>query len=248
MIDERTMQEAQYKERAYKEVANAFASSNNIWAAIHAQFLADILAPAAIGQANPGVSLDGTPPKIINKLKNSGIDVSVLDASEIVSILRNLIEEELPDEVKEDWHKRLSLLDYLVGKKASIVSAESRALDRLEGMPVDVFIQIRFNRSAEYARRAKQLMESGRKRDALDAARDSDFSALEGWLVARSLESGDTNLVITEIKWTLAKTAITVPLDPDEDFHKSINRTRGRLAWVLGKAEARDLARYLARI
>ena len=248
MLDERTVQEAQYKERAYKEVANAFASSNNIWGSIHAQFLADILAPVALGQSNPGISVDGTPPDIISKLQNSGIDVAILDASQIVKILRELIENELAPEHREDWAKRLSVLDYLVGKKVSMASAEARAQDRLEGLPVDAFIQIRFNRSAEYARRAKQLVESGRKKEALEAARASDFSALEGWLVARSLEDGDEHLVLTEIKWTLAKTALTVPMDPEEDFGKSINKTRGRLAWVLGRAEASDLARYLAKI
>ena len=248
MLDEKMTRDAQYKERAYKELSNAFASTKDIWTAIHAQFLSDLAAVTALGHESPAISLDGTSPEILNKLAFMDLDFESLSGEEIANLLRDLIETEVAEGYREEWRKRLSLLDHLADKEVSLVAIQSKRTARLEGLPIDAFIQIRFNQADEYATRANNLAKSGRKKEALDAALASDMASFEAWLVARSVESNDVDLVITEIKWALAKSSLSAPQDMTEDFMTSVNRTRSRLVWVVGKDQARDLVKYLSRI
>lgn len=234
--------DAAHKERAYRGLARHYAETGDAWLALHAQSAADIAAATvAVGQAPALVSLAG-------ELVEEGLPLSgeTGDAEGALIALREKVAACVPLHRRDTWRARLQDPSYLrTLPMARAQELRSMAAARLAGDTPVAFVSRRLSESRDGMSEAARLRVAGESWQAVEACYDSDLAAFEAWLVARSFEVGDEDLAQVEMRWALAVAVLETLTSLPEEFRAAAEIVRSRLVWVVGPADAPDLARYL---
>lgn len=247
-INQYILNDAEHKARAYKELAHVFISTGDTWIALHAQFLSDLALILTLEADSPAYAdSEGNVP-LISALQGMQLDLETKDAKRILDKIRNTIGSMLEESVRAKWQTSLAPIDYLRDRKLSPGSLKTRREARLRNMYPEDFIASRFQEADNYAREALSFMEKDNKFEALRTAYMSDLAVFEGWLVGNSISCGDNDLILTELRWSLAMTSLSAPRNPADPVIKTIGDIRSRLVWAVGQSDAKDLARHFCKI
>lgn len=243
--------DAQHKERAYRGLAKHYAqlphgaASGDGWLAVHAQLAADLAAAVVVGAPNPTrVGPDGRSALAVTLLDNADL-LERATARTVVTDLRNRIEHGLDEAYRSAWRARLASPAYLPEETPTADLAQMLRDQRLGGMSPAMFADAQFAHADQQMAAARDLLARGKTWPAVEAGYAADLAAFEGWLVARSAAAGDDDLVMTELRWTLAVAALETLEGLPEDLEPASNIVRSRLAWAVGPSDAYDLAHHL---
>jgi len=247
-INEHILIDARHKERAYRELAKSFISTEDIWIAFHAQFFSDLANILILELDSPALKNEIGAIPLLNTLSSMNIDLRSKDARQVMDTLRNNIEELLNVNYRSKWRENLAPIDYLRDKKLTIDNARLRKNARLRGLDPYSFVESKFREADINARETLISLQNNDKNEALRTAYASDMAVFEAWLVSRSIFSDDDNLILTELKWSLAMTALSAPRNPADEFSKTIGDIRSRLVWAVGPTDARSLAKHFAKL
>jgi hypothetical protein len=122
---------------------------------------------------------------------------------------------------------------------------EEQAARRLAGRSVEAFVVQRRQEAAETMATAQALRIKGESVPAIQAAYDSDLSALEAYLVESADAVGDHHLLSVISRWELAIHALSTLPGLPEGFLAAVGRIRDAVAGSLGDADGTRLRRSL---
>ena len=165
-----------------------------------------------------------------------------------MELVRDSIEDLIDSKYRSKWRESLPPIDYLRDKKLNPEYTKIRKNTRLRGLDPYSFVESKFREADLNARETLIALQNNDRSEALRTAYASDMAIFEAWLVSRSIVSGDDNLILTELKWALAMTALSAPRNLADEFSKTIANIRSRLAWAVGPVDAKDLARHFAKL
>lgn len=133
-------------------------------------------------------------------------------------------------------------LGYLAALPApSITDLDDAAARRLGGGTAEAFVARRRQEAAEAMATAQALRIKGDAVPAIQAAYDSDLTALEAYLVESALAAGDVHLLTVTARWELAMHAMGALPGLPEGFLAAVGRIRDTLAASLGDADGQRL-------
>jgi hypothetical protein len=145
-------------------------------------------------------------------------------------------------EVAEHWGP----LEHLSGLAMPTGRAmEDKRLERLEGLTPAEFIRARRAASGQMMLEAQARRVRGAISEAIQAAYESDFLALEAYLVESAVAVGDGPLFTVITRWTLATRGVSELPGLPSDFTEAVNAIRGVLADALGEADGSRLREAL---
>ncbi len=240
--------DAEHKMRAYKELAHVFMSTGDTWIALHAQFLSDLASIVLLMIDSPAVKDFNGNISLIPALEGLDLDVKTKDAKKIMETIRKTVGSLLEDDDREKWMDNLASIDYFHGKRLSTESLKARKESRLHGMLPRNFMESRFLEADGHAKDSLDFIKKENKFEAARTAYLSDIAVFEAWLVGSSLSCGDDDLILTELRWSLAMTSLSAPRNPSDELVKTIGDIRSRLVWAVGQNDAKDLARHFCKI
>jgi hypothetical protein len=125
---------------------------------------------------------------------------------------------------------------------------EEAAAARLGGIPPEAFVEQRRHEAAEAMAQAQALRVRGDTVAAIQLAFDSDFLALEAYLVASAIAAGDVRLQSVVVRWELAYSSVTELAGLPEGFVAAVNRIRDALGACLAEADADRLRTSLVPV
>ena len=156
--------------------------------------------------------------------------------------LLSACDPDLRDGVRAAWsaHDDLAVL---AAPDAATLAESARA--RLGGMSPDAFVAHRRREAAEAMATAQALRIKGESVAAIEAAYDSDFHALEAYLVESAVTAGDGHLLTVTIRWELAAAAVAALPGLPDGFLAAVGRIRDAIASGLGDADGTRLREVL---
>lgn len=138
-------------------------------------------------------------------------------------------------EIQRTWPE----ISYLAGLPAptgeDLVAA---AAERLDGVSPARFAKERYRMAHVAMREAHEYRVRGDSAAAIQGAYDSDFLALEGYLVESAAAAGDVALLSVVARWDLATGAVTDLAGLPEEFAAAVAVIREALCRGLGEADA----------
>ena len=152
--------------------------------------------------------------------------------------LLSACDPDLRDGVRAAWsdHGHLSTL---IAPDAAALAESARV--RLGGLTPEAFIAHRRAEAAEAMGRAQALRIKGESVAAIEAAYDSDFRALEAYLVESAVAAGDGHLLTVTVRWELAACAVAALPGLPDGFLAAVGRIRDAIATGLGDADGSRL-------
>lgn len=254
MLDHAAHTDALHKERSYRGLARHYGTEvTDAWLSLHAQIAADLAAMAVlVDDENTARWIEAeVAASITPSAENAGLPLTgeAGDAAYALSVVRDLIQQRLPEHLQGDWRNRLAPADWLASLPAATPDrARDMVRDRLSGMTPEDFTAGRFSEADQYMQQANAaLAAGGQDWDAVEALYASDLAAFEGWLIARSVAAGDTDFIQAEMRWALAVGALSALESLPPGFDDAASVVRSRLAWAVGPRDGLDLARHLSR-
>ena len=123
------------------------------------------------------------------------------------------------------------------------ISAAASA--RLLGLRPAEFVSRRRSEAAAAMLEAQAHRVRGETSEAIQSAYQSDFTALEAYLVDSAVAVGDDDLLTVTIRWDLAVQSVSeVPGLPD-DFSRAVGVIRSAIVAGIGEADGRRLIESL---
>jgi hypothetical protein len=184
---------------------------------------------------------------VVGAVANFGSDEDeVADAAELIVSMRSRMldafEASLADEVADRWPSVSHLRHLSVPRDLDL---EDAVRHRLDGLELREFLRARRSAAEHLMDEAKRRLAVGLPADAIRAAYESDFAALEGYLVESALAVGDTYLLTVTIRWVLATEAVAALPALPEDFSGAVELIRGAMSSGLSDTDAHRLSECL---
>lgn len=162
-------------------------------------------------------------------------------ATQVETSRRALLEACDPD-LRDGMRASWSDIGYLTTLAAPTMSdLEEAVARRLDGSSPESFVTQRRREAAESMASAQALRIKGEGVPAIQAAYDSDLSALEAYLVESAVAAGDPHLLTVTVRWELAIHALSSLPGLPEGFITAVGRIRDTLAASLGDADGARL-------
>jgi len=114
---------------------------------------------------------------------------------------------------------------------------EDMRVRRLEGLTPSEFVTARRRASGQMMLEAQARRVRGATSEAIQAAYESDFLAMEAYLVESAVAAGDTALFTVVTRWALATHAVSEMQGLPSDFTDAVNAIRVVLSDGLGEAD-----------
>jgi hypothetical protein len=159
----------------------------------------------------------------------------------IAAVRRRMVgafDEGLASEVSEHWGPIEHLADLAMPTGRTMDDARER---RLEGLTPAEFIKSRRTSSGQMMLEAQARRVRGDIPEAIQAAYESDFLALEAYLVDSAVAVGDRPLFSVTTRWTLATHALGELPGLPSDFTEAVDAIRAVLADGLGDSDGSRL-------
>lgn len=120
--------------------------------------------------------------------------------------------------------------------------------DRLQGMAPDAFAAMRRTEARTAMLEAQTCRVRGETPAAIQLAYESDFKALEAYLVDSAVAVGDDDLFTVTMRWDLAVRSVTGLHGLPDDFSAAVMTIRGVLSAGLGEADGARLVEALGPV
>ena len=119
---------------------------------------------------------------------------------------------------------------------------------RVQGHEPGAFARQRVREATELMVQAQGEHMRGDDAAAIQTAYQSDFRALEAYLVQSAVAVGDSHLCTVEIRWELAVAAMQDLTGLSADFPSAVGEIRATLAEALGEPDASRLAAMMSPV
>lgn len=167
-------------------------------------------------------------------------------AEQLIGILRvstiDAFEESLAADVSQRWPG----IDYLAPLPIpSALDLEDAVRHRLSGLERRDFLRTRYAAAADLMDQARRRLAVDAAASAIQTAYESDFQALEGYLVESAIAAGDTYLLTVVTRWALATAAVSEIQTLPADFGEAVDVIRDAMYSGLADADAERLSRCL---
>jgi len=159
-------------------------------------------------------------------------------ALEVVQSARLAMSKTLDGDLSDELQTRFLPLDHLAGLIAPTVQEVHQGLEmRLGGMKPARFVAARRAEAAGIMAEALQQRVRGNTAEAISSAYEADMRTLEAYLVESAVAIGDANLMSVQIRWDLAKEAVTTVPHLPHDVTAAVSLVRRTLMRSLGSAD-----------
>jgi hypothetical protein len=145
---------------------------------------------------------------------------------------------DLAHEVAERWGPLAHLADLLM--PLGLDMDDFRA-QRLEGMRAPEFIKARRAASGQAMLQAQNFRVRGMLDEAVQSAYESDYLAMEAYLVESAMAAGDTALLTVVARAVLVSDSLADMSGLPADFTEAVSAIRGAMADGLGEADGARL-------
>lgn len=152
---------------------------------------------------------------------------------------------DLRDAIEASWPD-LSYMGILPAPSPDDLAAA--VLQRTGGLPPEEFVDRRRREAAEAMTEAQALRVRGDAVGAIQQAYDSDFLALEAYLVESALAAGDPYLLSVVVRWELCAASVAQLPGLPEGFVSAVSRIRDALGTPLAEADAGRLRASLVPV
>jgi hypothetical protein len=169
----------------------------------------------------------------------TGLDADqVATAVAFIGAVRTRMTQAFDEGLAAEVDARWGSLDHL----AEVAMPTGRDMEdmrvrRLEGLTAAEFVTARRRSSGQTMLEAQARRVRGSIPEAIQAAYESDFLALEAYLVESALAVGDTSLFTVVTRWALATYSVSELRGLPSDFTDAVNAIRAALADGLGEAD-----------
>lgn len=154
-------------------------------------------------------------------------------------------DESLVADVEDRWQDFTDLAGMPAPRQVDIEADVAR---RLENLGPRGFVDSRREAATAAMLAAQAMRIRGEIPEAIQAAYDSDFLALEAYLVASALSAGDQALFSVTTRWVLATHELAELTSLPGEFTDAVARIRDALVDGLGEADGARLRAMLAPI
>lgn len=225
--------------------ARRFADASDAASAVACAWGADVFAAQAvlwerimIAASSPQRQFFRVADALVSGLQVHDADTGQQSAATQVETSRRALLEACDPDLRDGMRASWSDVGYLVAVGAPTVSdLEDSVARRLGGRSPEAFVTQRRQEAAESMATAQALRIKGEGTPAIQAAYDSDLSALEAYLVESAVAASDTHLLTVTVRWELAIHALSSLPGLPEGFLTAVGRIRDTLAASLGDAD-----------
>ncbi|MGV8847480.1 hypothetical protein [Tessaracoccus sp.] len=245
-----------HKNREYYELSRSYAAKGDVYAAVHALWMADMCAVQAvmwerilIASPKPDEQFFAIATSVSRALSLHALTGTAQpDAASTIQAARDGLAQAFDEVAMRLLAARLTPLDHLVGLPApDQAGADAVLARRLSGSSPEQLIVQRNRSAAESMNTAAGLHRRGCHADAVTHAYQSDMAIYEAYLLEAARVVGDEFLMTVDLRWELAYMQITSLPSLPSDYVEATTLIRAKLKETVSPTEADTLdERFLA--
>lgn len=245
-----------HKGSEYFELSRAYAAKGDVYAAVHAIWMADLCAVQSvmwerilIASPKPDEQFFAIATSVSRALSLYALTGTPQpDAVSTVEAARAGLSQAFDEVAMRLLSTRLHSLDHLVGLPCPDRSgADAVHARRLGGSTVDELIALRNDSAAESMAVAASFHHKGRHADAISNAYKADMAIYEAYLLEAAVAVGDDVLMTVDLRWELACMQITSLPSLPSGYVEATTLIRDKLKGTVSPTEADTLdERFLA--
>lgn len=245
-----------HKSREYFELSQSYAAKGDVYAAVHAAWMADMCVVQAvmwerilIASPHPDEQFFAIATSVARALSLHALTGTAQpDAVSTIQAARDALSHAFDEVAMRLLNARLTPLDHLVGlPPPDRAGADAVLARRLSGSSVDGLIAQRNQSAADSMELAAGMRRRGRHADAITHAYQSDMAVYEAYLLEAARAVGDEFLMTVDLRWELAYMQITSLPSLPAGYLEATTLIRAKLKGTLSPTEADTLdERFLA--
>jgi hypothetical protein len=245
-----------HKSLEYYELSKSYAAKGDVYAAVHAAWMADMCTVQAvmwerilIASPKPDEQFFAIATSVSRALSLHALTGTAQpDAVSTIQSARRGLSQAFDEVAMRLLSTRLTPLDHLVGlPQPDGAGANAVLARRLSGSTVDGLIEQRNQSAADSMDVAAGMHRKGRHAEAITHAYQSDMAVYEAYLLEAARAIGDEFLMTVDLRWELAYMQITSLPSLPSGFLEATTLIREKLKGTVSPTEADTLdERFLA--